>query len=173
VKKFRRLEWLPALTLAFLLVSCSVLEIRVARVEPRVISLGVERLELKNCESEEYIYKMLSEDYQVEKIIRISDQGVEQGSVSTRTIPPDIKSQLIAKVDETYQEVYKGEVENLNLVELEGKGDSIRLFRIEILEKSWASKIAFRMEGKAFETDYVYELHVPNYLGFWETNCLG
>lgn len=173
MKTFRWLAWLTALMLAFFVVSCSAVGAKAFRVEPRVISLGVQRLELKNCESEETVYQMLSEDYQVEKIIRIADQGVEPGSASTRTLPEELKTQLAARVDETYQEEFSSEVEKLNQIELEGKGDSIRLFRIEVLEKSWASRIAFRMEGRSFETDYVYELHVPNYLGFWETNCLG
>jgi hypothetical protein len=165
-----------ALTLLFFctfLAGCVSAAPQVALVEPKVIPLGVDKFEVKNCEDMGEMYTDLADEYPVEKKIVIADEAVEVSSGTTSSVPEDVKTSLAAQVDQTYQTLYEEEDKSIAGIELYTPGDTIRVFRIQIIEKKCESEVSFRMEGKTYQAGYVYTLHVPNYLGHWELTCLG
>jgi hypothetical protein len=155
------------------LAACASAVPQVGLVEPKIIPLGVDKFEVKNCEDMGEMYTHLADEYPVEKKIVIADEAVEVSSGTTSPVPEEVKTSLAAQVDRTYQTLYEEEDQSIAGIELYTPGDTIRVFRIQIIEKKCESKVTFRMEGKTYQAGYLYTLHVPNYLGHWELTCLG
>jgi hypothetical protein len=167
--KKRFLLW--ACLLTAVLTACSGLRAEVGVVEPLEKSLGVRQVELRNCQCPSDMHKLLSEDFQVEMKIRIDEQAACTSTGEKQTIPQQVRAELEKRVEKTYQKMHSEAVNMLETAEIVAPPDKIRLFRIEMIQKTCSSDVSFRMDGKTWTAQYTYELILPTDSGFWEISC--
>ncbi len=172
INKSFGISWLSLTLLIFwLLTGCGEQPIRIDIPVPIEKQLETQKVELRNCESKTELHKSLDSLVEIEKVITVSPTATSPASGGHIRISPQLENRLISAVERAFQEKYEQASKELEEVELAVPVGKIRTFEIEWVQQTFTSVIHFIVDQNEYVAEYIYQICIPQDVGYVEMSC--
>ncbi|MCJ7625010.1 MAG: hypothetical protein MUO76_16035 [Anaerolineaceae bacterium] len=163
--------------LLLVLTGCSSVQVvEVVDVAPQTTleekELNFQIFDIRNCQNKTSELKTtLAAVAPVRQQIVFEGKAISTDSGDSIDIPPNIQTQLEAKIENEYKQAYQQAKSNAEQVDLIIPPFGIRMYEVQWMQQVASSTIDFEMEGQSFTTAFTYQLEFPTLVGFREMAC--
>jgi len=160
---------------ALVLAGCSSQPVQVSLANPAEAEspLPGKKAILSNCGTQEETQHSLAEQAQVEVSTTVEDTATAVKTGQKMAIPADLKSQLMVKIQETYQQVIDEARTKVEQTILKIPGDRIHHYDITWTRQSYSAEVTFNLQNELFTAGYTCAVDTPEASFSAELICTG
>ncbi len=134
------------------------------------VPANTEDFPLPNCGGSSELAQTLGTQASVKKTITVGGTATVRGG-SEIAISPVVKGKLEAEISIAYNETFQNENSRLDSIVLKAAPATHVVYVIQWVDEQFASTVSYILEGKAYDTDYVYTLRVPKLSNSYRIDC--
>lgn len=178
IRSLKHITMFLLVTISLITSSCggqnnnqNVSEVQVSKTDlPNTDLANTEEFPLPNCGGSSELAQTLGTQASVRKAITISGTATVSGG-GEFPISTVVKGKLEAEISAAYSETFQNESSRLDSIVLKAAPATHVVYVIQWINEQYSSSVSYILEGKTYDTNYVYTLRVPKISDSYSESC--